>query len=206
MNTRITLLLLSLSIVFSANAGEFTGKEASKKFPGAEQVVINKISNVPSFVVFKDYLNISEDKALSLLRSGLQMSAEDKWDLYKIQKDDLGFTHKRFYQYHNGVKVETGEYILHMKNGKVKHMNGVFYDQLNIDPNPGISEKAALTSALEHIGANLYKWELEVEEEHAKYLANDPHASHYPEGELVIMAKGAIFDLEKRRISTMLQI
>ncbi|NNF02727.1 MAG: hypothetical protein HKN22_08580, partial [Bacteroidia bacterium] len=195
---KLSYLLLSVFITVTASATEFTGKDAHKKFPGAERVLINEISNVPSFIVFPDHVQIDEEKVMHLLRDGLGMNAEDSWKLYKIQKDKIGFTHKRFNQYYNNIKVETGEYILHIKNGNVKHINGVFYDNLNINSSPSLSEASALQSALDHIGARTYKWENQIEEAYIKLFEDDMSATYYPKGELVIMAKDAVFKPEER--------
>ncbi|MEZ4685023.1 MAG: hypothetical protein R3B47_02875 [Bacteroidia bacterium] len=39
---------------------------------------------------------------------------------FRIRTDSLGFTHCRFQQYHQGIKVDGADCILHERNGFVE--------------------------------------------------------------------------------------
>jgi len=59
---------------------------------------------------------------------------------YRVQKDELGMTHVRCYQYYQGVRVDGGELIVHLSADlEVIHVsNGVFRD-VQVDVEAAIS-------------------------------------------------------------------
>ena len=101
-------------------------------------------------------------------------------------KDNLGFTHEKFQQYYNGVKVEYGMYSVNKKNNVLHSMNGEY---IHVDPNlktkPLLSENEALKFALEFIGAKKYMWQNPDNELFAK--KTEKAGTYYPHGELVIV-------------------
>jgi len=120
------------------------------------------------------------------LKAILQTKEEDKFRLKSVITDELGITHKRFQQYFKGIKVENAEYLLHGKNDNIEYINGDFQD-LNIQNiEPILSEQQALLKALEYVNAERYKWEDTDMENFIKQHRNNPNATFYPEGELVI--------------------
>lgn len=193
--------LLSLAVAaFTAGSvcaqQQFTGQAASEICPGSKKVLINKQSRVPSFIVFNSASKIQSGGIFENLRKPLKMEFADGWQLKREDKDQFGFTHSRYNQTYGGVRVESGEYIVHEKNGAVVSVNGMWMDGITINTNPGVNEAAALNAAMNFTGASLYKWQVPGENDLLKEIKNDPNASWFPKGELVIVCKNN--DLMKR--------
>ncbi len=121
------------------------------------------------------------------LKSILQAKNEDQFRLKSTSTDKLGFTHRKFQQFHKGIKVESAEYLLHGRDGHIEVMNGDFFDVVIQNINPTINEQQALVKALEYVGAEKYYWEDPYTEDFLKQLQNNPLATYYPQGELVIV-------------------
>ncbi len=173
---------------FGLAAGqEFHGAEASAICPGSKTVLINKQSNVPSFIIFQNDVNIAAANIFETLRSPLKIQLADGWKLKQADKDALGFTHYRYNQTYAGVKVESGEYLVHESNGRVESVNGMWLDGITLNTIPAITEANALQDAMQFTGAQLYKWQVPEEEAHLKIIKNDVNASWFPKGELVIV-------------------
>jgi len=120
------------------------------------------------------------------LKAVLQAKPSDEFRLKSVTTDKLGITHKRFQQYYKGIKVESAEYLLHGKDDNIEYMNGDFQD-VNIQSiDTVLNEQQALLKALEYTGAKKYKWEDPAMEAFIKQLKNNPNATYYPQGELVI--------------------
>ena len=189
------ILLLAAAATLSAHAQqEFSGNQATKICPGSAYVVINRQSNVPSFIRFAQDAKYTGTEIFDVLKPALQLRAEDTWQAYRTDRDELGFTHSRYQQYFNGVKVKGGEYLVHERAGRVESVNGMFFDNLQISSTPVIDAGLALSRALSHISAQRYKWEMPEEEALLKQLNNNPNATYYPIGELMIAAaKGDIY-------------
>ena len=127
----------------------------------------------------------SLEKAPEILRKKLQLSSNDGLVKVKEKRDDLGFTHKKFQQKFKGLKVEFATYTAHAKNGRLKTMNGQFYDVGKVNVIPKLSNKQAFQKALDHTGAEKYLWEFPKA---AKEMDN----YQKPEGELVILPREVI--------------
>ena len=143
------------------------------------------------------------------LRSILHSNKEDEFKIAKEFTDELGIKHKRFQQYYKGLKVENAEYLLHGKDDNIEVINGDF-QHINIDDvKPTFNEQQALEKALEFVGAKMYKWEDPKMERFVKQSTNNPIATYYPHGELLIskdlLTGSSVFKLSwKFQISSML--
>ncbi|MEO5642342.1 MAG: M4 family metallopeptidase [Bacteroidia bacterium] len=166
---------------------EFHGNAAAAIFPGSKTVLINHQSRVPSFIVMRPDVNIPATEIFERLRTPLKMQQEDSWKLRRADKDQLGFTHFRYNQYFNEVKVEGGEYLVHEKNGRVESVNGMWMDGIALNTTPALPESVALQFALNFTNAQLYKWQVPADEAAIKHIRNDVNATWYPTGELVII-------------------
>lgn len=175
---------------------KFLGNEATAICAGSKMVLINKQSRVPSFIVFQKDSKLPADGIFENLRKPLKMEFADGWQLKHKEKDQLGFTHYRYTQMYSGIRVESGEYLVHERNGRVESVNGMWMDGINVNTNPSLNESAALNSALNFVNASVYKWQVSGENELLKEIKNDPNASWFPKGELVIVCKNN--DLMKR--------
>ena len=124
----------------------------------------------------------SLQKAPEILRKKLKLSSHDGLVKIKQKSDDLGFTHEKFQQNFKGIKVEFATYAAHAKNGKLRTMNGQFYDVGKVNIIPKLSNQQAFQKALDHTGAEEYLWDYPKA---AKEMDN----YQKPTGELVILPK-----------------
>lgn len=182
---RIIICALLASAHQFANAQFLRGTEANQLNEKAESVLFSQVTNAPAFIGFKNG-EVNLQNALYELRALLAMGIDDSWKPVRNNPDQTGMIHYRWQQFYKNVKVETGEYILHEKNGYVISANGCFFDRLNLNVQPAVSEAAALQAALKEINAAVYKWQVAEEEQFIKTETGDKTASYFPVGELVI--------------------
>jgi Zn-dependent metalloprotease/chitodextrinase len=124
--------------------------------------------------------------ANQVLRTNLNLGANDDLKSVKTESDNLGFNQTSYQQYFKGVKVEHGQYRLHSKNGVIYSVNGDFKKiDAALSVTPKLTEKQALSSALGFVGAKKYIWEDANEELWAK--TNEKAGTFYPKGELVVV-------------------
>jgi len=129
----------------------------------------------------KSAVELIQDKAT------LKLHTDDKLTLFSTQNDALGYHHHRYQQSYKDVPIEGAIYLMHEKNGKVKHANGQLVHELNLNTIPSISVDAALPLALQHIDAQLYAWNDPAHEHSIKHTEHREDATFYPVGELVII-------------------
>ena len=122
-----------------------------------------------------------------VLRQQLALTSQDQMRSARVESDQLGFTHEKFAQYYQGVRVEHADYTVHAKGGTVESISGDFEKISNLSITPSLSASAALTRALAHVGAQKYMWQDLSEETGLKQDTNNSAASYYPQGELVIV-------------------
>ncbi|WMJ74202.1 M4 family metallopeptidase [Cytophagaceae bacterium ABcell3] len=161
------------------------------------------IQSTPRGKGVSGYIEIKEGDRLSVanfVRELLKDKPAHKLREKKREKDALGFVHIKYQQYYEDVEVEGGEYILHTQNGYVKSANGAIQNIYNFDVSPSLTKEAALSLALNFLGAEKYKWEIPEEEELLKEMTGDNNKTYYPEGDLVItpIDKEAAFILSYR--------
>ncbi len=196
------VLCCTNTLVFAQTQGissmkEFYGNDAAAICPGSKSVMINKQSRVPSFIVMRPDANISATTIFDVLRAPLKMQLADGWKLKRSEKDNLGFTHYRYDQTYNNIKVEAGEYLVHERNGWVESVNGMCLDGIALNTNPVLTEPAALQIALNFTNAQLYKWEVAADQAALQHIKNNPNATWFPTGELVIVcANNDVFTKE----------
>jgi|GEM_PF-569956 len=127
-------------------------------------------------------------KSAELLKNMYSMRTTDELkpsEVRKEMRDELGSTHQYYQQYYKNVKVENGEVSVHSdKFGNIETIFGYYESEGEVDTEPKLSEAQALKYALEHIGAEVYKWQIPEEEQWIKEYFND---TYYPVGELVIV-------------------
>ena len=79
--------------------------------------------------------------------------------------------------------------MLHTKNGKILSMNGIVFNQLELNTTISISASSALDYAKAAVNANVYKWEIPIEEEYIKLESGNPDATFFPTAELVYVSE-----------------
>lgn len=103
------------------------------------------------------------------------------------EKDISGAEHVRYQQTINGLPVEHAIYVVHALNNKVFAQNGkLIKDVPKALPAASLGESAALTAALQYVNAQSYKWQDANEEAFIKKEQNNPKATFYPKGKLVL--------------------
>ena len=122
-----------------------------------------------------------------VLRQQLALGTSDQFRAARVETDQLGFTHEKFAQYYQGVRVEHADYTVHAKGGTVEAISGDFEKISGLSTTPSLSASAALTRALAHVGATKYMWQDLGEETMLKQETGKSSASYYPQGELVIV-------------------
>lgn len=125
------LAVFLLSSLNSNSQKSLRGIEAESRVVGSEQIVVNEKNNSLSFVVMKNGSFIEESNHLNWLKLNvLKQNSDYQLELYKQEKDELGYTHYRYRELYKGVKVEHGVYYVHAKNGRVTSVNGEFYPNI----------------------------------------------------------------------------
>ncbi|MFT4602964.1 MAG: bacillolysin, partial [Arenicella sp.] len=192
--------LLFLSITSTAQE-VYRGNKAAALFDIADVVRTSKHSAAPSFIKFKPTSQIDKDDFKSWTKSAFKLDAGMDFILMNIEKDKIGQQHYRYQQTYNGSPIEHAKWIVHVKNDKVISMNGLIYASLGAASSVSLSEDGALNSALGFIDAEVYKWELEIEESHVKRESGDMNATYFPEGDLVYVSKAASFGSSSFRLA-----
>lgn len=164
-----------------------------------DRYVINKSGNSIR-IKFSPKSSTSASNFFQEFASIFNLTANDKFELFNTEKDNIGFTHYSFQQYYKGVMVEGGQYLLHEKDGKLVSANGNFYSDLNLLSSATISSDAAIDFAKKYMGAKKYMWEIPEEEAFLKKEKNDSKATFYPKPTLVIAPKNGQYIQEKFRL------
>jgi len=159
------------------------------------QILVDSIQfefdkNIPSLKILSNQDNdllIKNSRAKdSFLKQILKLDESITLALQESSIDRGGNLHESYFQYYKGIKVENQRYNAHYNNDLLEVVNGNFGTVKNFSVIPSLKESLALKSALSCIGADEYMWEDEANEIFIKAEQNDPNASFYPKGELVI--------------------
>jgi len=126
-------------------------------------------------------LELAQDKTTLSLRT------DDDLDLLSAENDALGYRHYRYQQTYKGVAIEGAIYLMHEKNNQVKTANGGLVHDLDMTTSPGLTEAAALQSALAHIDAEVYAWDDPAHEKMMREVKEKSDATFYPSGDVVII-------------------
>lgn len=143
-------------------------------------------SDPEGWLYFKTSAGLAEGDLLKLHKTAVGLSANDSMHLVESTKDDQGYTHNRYQQYFQSIKVEDAEFFEHIKDCKVELMHGKIVEQLNLAVAPAYTQQQALNAALAFLGASQYAWENAAWEQELKDDTGDANATYYPSGELVL--------------------
>lgn len=151
------------------------------------QIVQTSSKGKPELVTFDASNRIGISQKDQLLKQVLSLKSGDHMQELSALSDDIGYTHYKYQQYYNGVKVEFGTYTLHAQNDQIESASGAFIPVKNISTTPSLKENQALLSAISYIGADKYMWDIPSEEQLIKEDKQDASATYFPKGELVIV-------------------
>ncbi|GIV42296.1 MAG: hypothetical protein KatS3mg034_1606 [Vicingaceae bacterium] len=191
-------LIIVFSLLFSLNqyAGNplneetvLTGQSANDKVKGAVKVRLKPYLAVPNYVEFREGYNFDPDKLKHWINSFLKN--ENPVDILPVREepDVWGWRHIRYAIFLQNKPIEFADYKIHIKDGKVKSLNGDIYHTNIENAAISISEQQALQYALNHIGASIYKWEVPDEEQFIKWETGNPTATFYPKAQMVWIFK-----------------
>ena len=169
----------------------FEGKKAEKYLAGAEIIRFKDGNKIPDFFRFRTGHERPMAEAQKLLNKLLLSNENSTWKEVKHEKDELGFEHITYHQFHGNLPVDFSFYRLHIKNGWIVSGNGQWYASLPNPSTPAISPAQAILAAKKSIQAKSYKWEWAEEEARLKWELNQQGATYYPNPELVYAPVGA---------------
>lgn len=155
-------------------------------------VSYHKETKLPNFIRFTETQSIAPDKFVEWATYAFNLPSTSTLKAYSVENDKLGFTHTRYKQYANGYPVEGTMLITHTLNGKLKTVNGEYFQNLSSSFSASLSEADALQFALKKINAKVYKWENKEIEAQKRKTLNDPNFTYYPKGELVVVHKRGV--------------
>jgi len=150
------------------------------------EIILAEDGLSPVEIRFSEYASVTKENFFSQYKSFFGLSQDYEFVQVQELSDKPGQTHYRFSEFYKGLEVINAQLILHEKNGVIHYANGKTVHGINIDISPSISEQTALQSALNHINAEIYKWEITENEIFIKKEQQDPNATYYPSGELKI--------------------
>ncbi len=156
-----------------------------------QEGIIKTLYSTDNIITFRSF-DIQKTKIdtlhiLETIKKLVVAQIEDSLILRQTNKGDGEMVHNLYQQYYKGVKVESGIYFAHIKNGVLQSVNGDFYKVADVNISPKLTESEALEKALNAIGAQKYEWQIEKEEKFIKELENNSNATYYPKGEIVIV-------------------
>ncbi len=165
-------------------------------FSQKAKAAFNKLASPEStlkWITVNETEKVSKNSFLSKSKEIFDLDEKTTFQEIRVvnNKNKLNATwnHYRLQQMYNGIPIENAQYLLHEKNGLIETANGNVVPGLKINTTPAISEKVALEGLLKEINANKYVWENEHREEVLKAHLNDPNATNFPKGKLVIVSK-----------------
>ena len=192
MNKLFLLLLVVISMSYTTtliSQQVFTQQKANEIFPGALLVRENIHSIIPSYVKFNIGNEKTKAQTFELIKKQYKLDNNISFTLINTFTDKINHIHYKYQQTVGSIPIENGILILHTKNDMVYAFNGNAYAASNLTIAPSTTESDALSTALNAINANQYKWEIDAEEKHIKTEQNNPTASYFPKGKLVYINK-----------------
>ena len=144
--------------------------------------ISNNLYNPPASI-----FSITESRVASfehsseLIKEVFEHESRTMFKKLSHKEDKLGFTHQKFQQYFDNIKVEFATVTLHGKNAKISNVSSSYYPIKNdFSITPQINRSQAFTGAIKHVGATSYLWE-----DSLNALALNDYKK--PDGELVIL-------------------
>jgi Zn-dependent metalloprotease/chitodextrinase len=171
-NVRLILVILFFGIFLS--------------FANAQQTkdIIEDVNGNPTFIKFNKTSTKGYSNSKRVLLELYPNEDNESFKLIAKEKDHHGFSHEKYQQYKNGIKVEHGVYTIHLKENVLLSLSGNYLPAKKTpSKSVNLTEEQALQKALEYINASTYMWEREDNEEWAKEI--EPLGTFYPKGELV---------------------
>lgn len=165
-----------------------SGNKAQKVLQEAIEVRYDE-NDFPSYILFAESSNYTKNNWETAYRKVFDFGPSIRFVLEKEEKDELGFEHFYYKQFYNNTPIAFSRLIVHVKNNHLHAINANYYGNTINVTEASISEEIALDFAKNHMGAELYKWEIPEEELHLKREQKNTNATYFPKGELVYIAE-----------------
>lgn len=150
-------LAITFLFPFAGMSQIYRDAEAAAIVKGASLIKISEERKSIDFYKPGNTHQISEAEHMNWLRDELlQLSQAEELRLEKTERDLHGYTHYRYQQFFNGVRVEHGVYYVHAKNGYVTSVNGEWYLNIMSQTSPTLSKEAAFAKALIAVPSEKY--------------------------------------------------
>lgn len=194
-------LLCTGMLMFSSAFGQtFFGQEARNIVPGTAEVEFENFTQVPTFVRFVDNYNVPFSHFERFARQNFHLDKDYGFKTWRVNKDELGYSHIKMQQTYQNIPVEYSMYIAHVQDGVIKMMNGEVYSNVkNVNVTPSISEAQALTLATKYIGASVYKWQLPTGNAKAEDIPDFMQSA--PKGELILVPRNGDYKKGEFRLA-----
>lgn len=145
----------------------------------------------PTFIDFiTTKVNTDEKSVYSFLKNTYNFDENTTFKTY-LEKPFFknGSFIRKQNQYYKGHRVEFGQVTITYKNNTLLSLGTNIIPIQDYNPVILISENDALKVALQDIGAKEYAWQSEFEQSSLQRRTQNPNATYYPKGELVIIDK-----------------
>lgn len=163
-----------------------TGGNADQKIKGTQTLYYSNSNQIPTYIKFQKAKALNKDATISWFKNEFDLNSIN-FDFENETKDQLGQIHYKYKLNVNGITIENTTVTLHSKNNKIISISGNLNKESINTMIPSISEADALANALNYVNANIYKWEVAVEESHIKTESNNTLATYFPKGKKVIL-------------------
>ncbi|NIJ50886.1 M4 family metallopeptidase [Dyadobacter arcticus] len=197
---RIRFACLFIALTTQASFGQLMNERQKKMRINLETDLnvksfqLSEQLKTPSFITFKSESPYKKEGAKELIKHYYTLTDGDELKLHANTDLPNGLTVERYKQFHKGIKVEHGAYIVTSRDSKIFSINAESFDiPADFSIKPTITSNQAKESALNFINAKTYAWQSLVEEK--KKVKDRPAvvqnldnliAEYTPKGELVI--------------------
>ena len=186
MTFRNALLFFIASLLCMVAYGQtYEGDAAKALIPIAKTVQINERTDIPSFIVFEDELQVSVKDFATWERASFQYEDGLTFKTRKTVVTESGLTHEFRDQYYHDVPIEHALSVIHHQNGKVVYVNGDIHNRIGISTIPNITESDAQRNALKHLGIDVNKWSA-LEDVHRHASEDEHHPHNHSKNSLII--------------------
>lgn len=176
---RLSLIIIAL-FWFGQTFGQINASP-----PNPQLQELTSPESTLQWMTFKKEVSIAPDELVTDKKL-LELSTDDKLLKISTTTDELGYEHQRYLQHYKGIPIEHAWYFVHAKNGKTRTANGKLAKGLRLDIRSVITQENALDRIIDSSKSQKYAWKNVGVEENFKKMTNDPDATFYPKGELLI--------------------
>ena len=179
------LMIISLKTSISQTTPA-TQTTSTYTFWNADMQAIAKPESKEGWIQFKNTVTTAPQNIFTTHAAAFGLGVNDQMVLVSTEIDNLGWTHYKFKQKHDGFEVYGSYYNIHKSSSGELKGNGNLFPNLTVSTNPIITEQIALNSALTEINAQTYSWQNAALEQELKDIKNDSLATYFPSGNLAV--------------------